>query len=117
MTADKFMMKKLERALAQCGGIFTLEDIRDNLKSGRMQGHVVGDTWAITQVLEWPRSKSVNVVFVVGDMKDALELETVIEKWAKDLGASFITGTGRDGWWDYKTPGWKKMGVLYSKDI
>jgi hypothetical protein len=87
------------------------------LKSGEAQGHVVGDTWAITQVHKFPARISVNVMIVVGNMEDSLKLEAKIETWAKSIGANLLTGIGRDGWWEYKTPGWKKMGTCYAKEL
>jgi hypothetical protein len=114
---DKFMLKKMARALKAANDVFNLDDIGEGLRNGHMQGHVEGDTWAITQVHQWPRRKSVNILVVVGNMEDSLILEGKITKWAKELGADHITALGRDGWWRRKLPGWKKMGVVYTKDI
>ena len=114
---DPGMAKKMAKALKCNHDVFNLDDIREHLKNGKMQGHVEGDTWAITQVHEWPRQKSVNILYVIGSIENSLKLENKIEEWAKEIGAGFITAVGRDGWWEHRTPGWKKMGVLYSKDI
>lgn len=114
---DSFMMRKMARALREGGDLYNLNDIQKMLREGTAQGHVVGDTWAITQVHQYPAVKSVNILVVVGNMRDSLQLEQKIEAWAKDLGASLLTGIGRDGWWEHRTPGWKKMGVYYAKDI
>jgi len=114
---DAAMMRKMARALRQCNNLFDLTDISNNLRSGNMQGHVVNDTWAITQVHDWPKRRSINVVVVVGNLEDSVALEAKIEEWAKGLGANLLTGIGRPGWWEYRTPGWRKMGIHYSKDI
>jgi hypothetical protein len=114
---DKFMLKKMQRALKMANDTFDLNDIADGLRKGTMQGFVVGDTWAVTQVHQWPRRKSVNILVVVGNLDESLELETKITNWAKDIGADHITAIGRDGWWEHRTHGWKKLGVMYSKDI
>ena len=114
---DKFMLKRMERALKAGNNLFTLDDIGEGLRSGHMQGHVEGNTWAITQVHDWPQRRSVNILVVVGNMADSLKLEEKITAWAKEKGADHITGVGRDGWWNFRTLGWKKQGVLYSKDI
>jgi predicted alpha/beta hydrolase family esterase len=114
---DPVMAKKMAKALKVNRDVFDLDDIREALRVGKMQGHTEGDTWAITQVHEWPRQKSVNILYVIGSLDDALKLESKITEWAKSIGANFITAVGRDGWWEYNTPGWKKMGVLYSKDL
>lgn len=107
----------MERALAVSGNLFNMDDINDHLKVGKIQGHVEGDTWAITQVHDWPRRRAVNILYVVGAMGDAGALEEKVEKWAESVGADIITAVGRDGWWNYRTPGWKKVGTLYLKEI
>jgi hypothetical protein len=87
------------------------------LASGHAQGHVEGDTWAITQIHQFPNHKTVNILVVVGNMEDSLKLEAKIEKWAKGIGVDRMTAIGRDGWERRLAPGWKKYGVMYSKDI
>jgi hypothetical protein len=111
------MLKKMQRALKLANGVFNLDDIGDGLSKGTMQGHVVGDTWAITQVHQWPRRKSVNILVVVGNLDESLEMDSIITNWAKGIGADHLTFIGRDGWWKHRTTGWKKLGVMYSKDI
>jgi hypothetical protein len=114
---DSAMMKKMQRALKEAGDLFTLQDISAMLKKGTAQGHVVGDTWAITQVHEFPLKKSVNILVVVGDMKDSLALEAKIDTWARGIGADAITAVGRDGWDKFVAPGWKKTGTMYAKEL
>jgi hypothetical protein len=114
---DPVMQKKMNKALKINGDVFNLDDIRESLRIGKMQGHVEGDTWAITQVHEWPRKKSVNILYVIGSLENSIQLESKITEWAKGIGANFITAIGRDGWWKHRTSGWKKLGVLYSKEL
>lgn len=111
------MKKKMDRALRSGDGLYSLEDVEAGLKSGNMQSHVEGDTWAITQVQQWPRRKAVHVLFVVGTLENSVKLEAKVESWAKDIGADLITAIGRGGWWLHKTPGWRIVGTLYSKDV
>jgi hypothetical protein len=111
------MAAKMNEALKASGDVYDLRDIQDLLKDGMMQGHVEGDTWAITQVHDWPKKKSVNILYVVGSLENSIRLEGKITEWAKEIGADFITAVGRDGWWERRTPGWKKVGTLYSKDL
>jgi hypothetical protein len=114
--ADK-MIVKVARALNQANNIYTLEDIDRALSSGDMQSHVYRDTMAVTQVHQWPRRKAVNILFVIGNLGDAIVLHDKIEKWAKSIGADLMTAVGREGWWEHRLPGWKKQGSLYAKDI
>lgn len=115
--SDPKMLKKIERALRLNNYMYDLSDIDYGLDTGEMQGHVEGSTWAITQVHNWPRQKTVNILFVVGNLEEAIRLEMKIEMWAKELGATMLTGIGRDGWWERRTPGWRKVGTLFAKDI
>ena len=114
---DESMRKKMERALAINGNLFNMDDIDEYLIRGKMQGHVEGDTWVLTQVHDWPRRRAVNIMYIAGFLDDTHALEVKIEKWAKSIGANLITAGGRDGWLKFKTPGWNKVGSLYSKDI
>jgi len=111
------MLKKMERALEEGGNIFTMDDIEIGLAEGKMQSHVFGDTWIITQVLYLPRRKSVDILFVVGNLEESVGAEQVVENWARNIGADMMTAIGRAGWWKIRTPGWKVMGTLYSKEI
>jgi len=117
MITDPEMKKKMDRALSISGNLFTLDDIKEHLSDGRMQGHVEGDTWALTQIHDWPQRRTVNIMYVVGSVENSITLEAKIEEWAKKVGANLITAVGRDGWWERRTPGWKKVGVMYSKEI
>jgi hypothetical protein len=114
---DPKMARLMDKALQRGNSLFNWADIDENLKSGKMQGHVEGNTWAITQVHEWPRRKSVNILYVVGTMEDVPKLEAKIERWAKEIGADFMTAMGRDGWSKFCPADWRKIGTLYSKDI
>lgn len=114
---DPNMARKMDRALASGGNLFNLDDIEECLEDGRMQSHVEDDTWAITEVCQWPRKKSVNILYVVGSIEGSLKLEEKITAWAKEIGADFVTAVGREGWWEHRLPGWKKFGTLYSKEM
>jgi len=114
---DAFMKKKMEKALRLGGDLYTLVDLITELREGRMQGHVENDTWAITQIQDFPRKRVVDIFTVVGNMEGSLLLEKKITGWASELGADMITSVGRDGWWNFRTPGWKKVGTLYSKEL
>ena len=114
---DAFMLKKMERALKAANDLYTLNDIGDLLHTGDMQGHVEKDTWAITQISDYPCKRVVDITFVVGNMEGSLLLEEKITEWAKGHKASLITAVGREGWWEHRTPGWRKCGTLFAKDI
>ena len=111
------MLKKMERVLEAAGGIHTLDDIGEALQKGTMFSHVVGETWILTEIIEYPRKKVANITYVIGNLSDALTAEAVVEEWANNAGVDFITATGRSGWWGFRSPGWRMMGTLYSKEL
>ncbi len=117
MKVSDEMAGRVNRALAEGGSMFTLDDIDAQIASGMMQGHVEGDTWAVTQVHDWPHCRTVNILFVIGKTEEAMVLEQKLIEWAKGLGATKLTGIGRDGWWGHRSENWQKVGTLYSKDI
>lgn len=115
---DPRMRAKVEKALRCGNNTYDFDDIMNALRTGNMQGHVVGDTWAITQVHEWPQRRSVNVLFVIGNLVDVPALEAKVVEWAKSIGASFLTATAaRGGWAPFVLDGWKPSGIIYSKEI
>jgi len=114
---DEAMRKKMQRALDFNGNLYSLDDIEEHLLSGKLQSHAEGETWVITQVHDWPQRRAVNIMYLVGSLAGTPELEQKIEEWARSIGADIITAGGRDGWLKFRTPGWKKIGSLFSKDI
>ena len=117
MNIDESMRPKMERALRQGNNCYDLDDIENALHLGKMQGHVVGNTWAITQVHDFPQRRSVEILFVVGDLVEAIQMDKYIEDWSRSIGANLVTAVGRDGWWEHRTQGWRRVGSLYAKDI
>lgn len=115
---DPVMADKMSKALKLGGDLYSLTDIEDALMNGDLQSHVEGDTWAITQVQNFPQKVAVHILFVVGNLDSSIKLEAKIEEWAKtEIKADLLTGTGRSGWWAYKIPGWRMTGTNFVKDI
>lgn len=111
------MAAKMARVLRDAGDLHEFADIEAGLQSGDMQGHVEGDTWAITQVQDYPRRKVVYILYLVGRQEDVHALEDKITEWAKEIGASRIMAVGREGWWKFRTAGWKQVGIQYAKEL
>lgn len=114
---DSEMIRKLAKALELGGGVYTLDEILRSIHSGKMQGHVNGETWAVTEVQNFPRQKVVHILLVVGTLEEAIQLENEIITWAKSIGVTRLTAIGRDGWWKVRTPGWGEVGTMYAKDL
>jgi len=114
---DLAMAKKMERALRQGGNLYTLDDIENALATGAMQSHTANGTWVITAVGKFPNTKSVDILYVVGDLEGAFIVDKQLEDWAREIGATFMTAIGREGWEKRLGRGWKKSAIQYTKDI
>lgn len=114
---DPRMRRKVDRLMRDGNNCYTLDDIMKEIDQGTMQSHVFGDTWVITQVHDFPQRRSVDLTFVVGEADEFLAGLPKLYDWSREIGANLITGSGRDGWWSKRLPGWRRMGSLYSKDL
>ena len=77
--------QKLARGLDRMGGLYTLNDILTAIAEGRMQSFVEGNSWAITQVVSFPRAKVLEVFAAVGDLDDLRILhDRIIDFAAED---------------------------------
>jgi hypothetical protein len=117
MITDPLMVKRMAKALDMAGNVYTLTDIMGQIEKGTLQSHVENDTWAVTQVQNFPRKKVVDILYVVGYLDDSLRMEKKLEHWAGELGADMLTAAGREGWWNFRTPGWKQTGTMYAKEL
>lgn len=112
------MLVKMSRALREGGGTHTLQDLLDEIKAGTKQSFAYGSTWAITQVLDFPRKRVLELFMVVGVGCELAILEEQIVKFAKEVGADFIRTQGRKGWKHRaKEMGWKHSHNIFIKEI
>jgi hypothetical protein len=106
--------QKLSRVLDGMGGLYLLDDILTAIHEGRMQSHVVNNSWAITQIQDFPRARVLNLFAVVGDQADIPELQMKVLDFARDVNAALVSAHGRRGWlpqaqaygWKLKTRNW-----------
>jgi len=111
------MATKLEKTLRLSGDLYTLDDIMVAIEEGRMQSFTVDDTWIITQVLEFPRRKVLEITFVIGFLNEAVKALPALYAFARSIGATRVTGFGREGWMNFAEPGWKLVGSMYAKEL
>lgn len=112
--------QKLARVLDAMGGLYLLDDILTAIGKGDMQSHVVNNSWAVTQVQDYPRARKLNILAVVGDLPDIEALEGKVLDYADEVNAGLISAYGRRGWlphaealgWKLKTKSW-----LYHKEM
>jgi hypothetical protein len=89
---------RLEKALDRMGGLYTLNDILRAISEGRMQSWVEGNSWVITQVAVYPRTRVLEVVAAVGDLRECRLLIGRVLEYAKEEGIGLVAAHGRRGW-------------------
>lgn len=98
--------------LAQ-GGFYTFQDILDKVYAGNMQSFSVGDSIAITQVLEFPQKTAVEIMLAFGELDELREVEKQIVEFKDRIGADLVMATGRLGWNKVRSEGWKLVSANY----
>ena len=114
--------RKMARVLDAMGGLYTLNDILTAIGEGRMQTFVEGNSWAITQVNQYPRARTLQLVAMVGDLEDVDALHAQILAYADQAKCGLLSTYGRLGWLregSYRRLGWrlKAKNYLYHRDM
>lgn len=105
------------KMLKKFGDLYTIEDILERIKDGRMQSFARDETWAVTQINEYPRRKVLDLVFVVGDLDVLKPMEQDIIDFGRQQGCSLIMANGRMGWLREKFEGWEAISCMFVKEI
>jgi hypothetical protein len=119
MTAHPYHAK-LARLLDRMGGLYSVQDILSAIAEGRMQSFVEGETWAITQIAQFPRTKLLEILVVVGELEACRKLLDRIFQFADANDVGLIQAYGRRGWLDHPlTKGWKirTKSFLYQREM
>ena len=113
MTAHPYH-RHLARALERMGAVYTVSDILAAIAEGRMQSFTDGDSWAITQVVDYPRARMLDVLVALGDLEACRRLHDRILQYARDNDISLVQAYGRRGWLkDAVAHGWKVRATSY----
>lgn len=109
--------KRLAKALALGGNTHTIDDIYQAIARGTMQCFVKGDSFVITEVINAPQKRFLNIFLIVGDLS-VLELHEDVEAFAKQAGCDFMQAYGRPGWKPkIKSLGWKPDRIVFRRNI
>jgi metal-responsive CopG/Arc/MetJ family transcriptional regulator len=108
----------LQRALDGMGNTHLLKDILAALEDGSMQSFAQGDTWVVTQVIEFPQKRVLEVFLVVGDGADLAALSDTITAFAQFQRCKLIRAYGRPGWLKHAKPlGWCETSRIFLREI
>jgi hypothetical protein len=117
MNARPDMWKKFDKVVKLGYDMFNFEEIMDGIETGKFQSFAHGDTWVVTRVYDYPRTRILDVLFIVGNREDFVPLDDAVTEFAQKIGADRITATARRGFEDYMLYGWKKTAVVYQKEL
>ena len=117
--SDTLMERYVNRWIRENDWCYTFDDVMKCIETGQMQSHVFSDTWLVTSIHDYPQKRTVHIDLVVGQLHNAVASDPEICKWAREQGATLITGSGRPGWdpMRSKATGWRLKGYQYSKDL
>ena len=114
--------QKLARVLDRMGSTYLVGDILSAIDQGKMQSFVVNNSWAITEVQDFPRARQLQLVAMVGDLVDLDPLHEKIVAYADEVNAGLLSTYGRLGWLregSFERLGWrlKAKSQLYLKEL
>lgn len=113
MTAHPYH-QRLARTLDRMGGVYLVSDILAAIAAGKMQSFAEGDTWAVTQVIDFPRARALEILAVIGEHEQFRKLHERILQYARDNDIALMRAYGRRGWLpDAKANGWKVKTASY----
>lgn len=111
---------KLARALSRMGAVYTVNDILRAIAEGRMQSFAEGDSWAVTQVVDYPRARMLDILVALGELGALRKLHDRILEYAERNDIALVQAYGRRGWInDAKSHGWKvrTTSYLYQREL
>lgn len=112
LSADE-LNKRLRKALRIAGDTHTIEDIKNEISAGRFQVFSEGDNFVLTEIVQEPQQKYMNVFLAVGEMS-VVNLISKMEAFAKQSGCSWVQALGRPGWKSVLPEyGWQPTHVLF----
>lgn len=108
----------IEAALEYSGGTHDFEDIVDGIQSGMMQFWPAPKGCLVTEIVQFPRKKVVNVFLGGGEMEQLANMHPSVIEWAKAQGCTAATIHGRTGWARaFKSRGWKPLHMSLIKEF
>ena len=107
MTAHPYQ-QKMARVLDAMGGLYLVDDLLSAIAEDKMQSFAIGNSWAITQVNQFPRAKRLQIVAIVGHLEDVDALHAKILDYADEANIGLLSTYGRMGW--LREGSWQRLG-------
>ena len=95
MAADeKQILKLLESGLKKCGYTHSIKDILEALQTGKMQAFLNDGSLAITQVVDFPQRRVLEVLWCAGVLDEVMNMKSKLVEFAKEqnctMGRAFV---------------------------
>lgn len=88
----------LSAALEYSNGTHDIDDIWDGVEAGRFQLWPGKNSAVITEVYTYPKKRVFHIFLAGGDLSELLDIWDSIEIYAKVIGCSSLSVSGRKGW-------------------
>jgi hypothetical protein len=99
VATSRFLIERIEDALRRAGGTHRLfPDVMKLLETGAAQMFQEEHGVVITEVMQHPRLRELNVWLAAGQLEDCVRLQPQIEAFARMNDCDRIIGRGRRGW-------------------
>tara|TARA_R110000824_G_scaffold73931_1_gene188206 strand:+ start:1146 stop:1520 length:375 start_codon:yes stop_codon:yes gene_type:complete len=96
------------------------EDIKEGVLNGRYHLWHGEDACIITEFIEYPKYRVLNVFLGGGDLKKLMIMRKSVEKFGKETGCKKLVASGRKGWLKVfkNSKDTKKVhGYMYAKEL
>lgn len=88
----------IEDALQHGGGTHTIEDVVGCLSTGDAQLFACKDGVVVTEIIQAPRKKYLNVWLAAGNLDGMRFLQGCVMEWAEENQCASVVFHGRRGW-------------------
>lgn len=88
----------IEAALGYGGNTHSFDDVRDMILKGTAQIWPAPRGCAVTEIVQYPRKKVLNVWLAAGEMDQIIDMLDNAMEWGRAQGCEAMTLSGRMGW-------------------
>lgn len=113
------LRNKIQAALDRAGNVLLIEDLYALALVGDVQIWMSDDNSGIifTEIVCYPRLKTVRGIVAAGRMQAVLSLVPVISRWALTMGCTKAELIGRPGWARVMSKNWTKLAQVLTADL
>lgn len=111
--------KHIKAAIESFGNVMSYEDVIEGLELGQYKLWPGSDSVIITESVELPLAKVLNLALAGGNLEELELMLRNIEAWAKENGYKRISLIGRPGWSKsfLKNNGYKANWIIMAKEL